>query len=534
MPLYGISTVPLIKQLQTLTKTQQVWYADDSSAAGTLSEIHNWWENLCKLGPSFGYHVNSSKTWLVTKKELEPEARRLFMDSNIQMTTEGRPYLGSPIGSEGFTTQWISAKVNTWLSTLSTLNEVAASSPHAAYAALTHGISSQWGFVCRTTPDIHHHLQPLEDLIRCRLIPTLTGNAPPNDNERCLFGLPTRLGGLNLPSPVSQSMEYKYSKSLTSSLVSLILEQTGQFSWDICESQKKLKSSIKRDKMKASYEQCQELLPHLPDDLQYAITLAQEKGASSWLSSLPLLEHNFTLHKGAFRDALALRYGWIPAHFPTECICGLEFSVEHALSCKRGGFPTLRHNEVRDLTATLLTEVCPNVEVEPSLQELSGETLPLSANSEDGARADVAMDGFWERGRARTFCDIRVFNPLAPSNKKGSISASYRAHEKEKKRQYNQRINQVEHGSFQPIVLSSTGGMGKETTVFFKRLASLLSEKWDQQYSITLGWIRSTLSFSLLRSSIQCLRGARSKRGRPDFRPVLPEVVQSETFFEFE
>ena len=40
--------------------------------------------------------------------------------------------------------------------------------------------------------------------------------------------------------------------------------------------------------------------------------LAQEKGASSWLTTLPLKEFNFALHKGAFRDAVALRYGWQP------------------------------------------------------------------------------------------------------------------------------------------------------------------------------------------------------------------------------
>ena len=43
------------------------------------------------------------------------------------------------------------------------------------------------------------------------------------------------------------------------------------------------------------------------------------------------------------------------------------------MMCSKGGFPTIRHNEVRDLTADLLTEVCYDVEVEPKLQELTGE-----------------------------------------------------------------------------------------------------------------------------------------------------------------
>ena len=75
----------------------------------------------------------------------------------------------------------------------------------------------------------------------------------------------------------------------------------------------------------------------LSEPLQLAMDLAQEKGASTWLTSLPLEEFGFSLHKGAFRDALALRYGWLPQHTPTHCACGTPFSIEHVLSCPKGG-----------------------------------------------------------------------------------------------------------------------------------------------------------------------------------------------------
>ena len=81
------------------------------------------------------------------------------------------------------------------------------------------------------------------------------------------------------------------------------------------------------------------------------------------------------LHKTAFRDAIALRYHWLLSVCPTSSACGHSFTIGHALSCPKGGFPSLRHNEVRDLTANLLSEVCNNVVTEPHLQPLSGETL---------------------------------------------------------------------------------------------------------------------------------------------------------------
>ena len=41
---------------------------------------------------------------------------------------------------------------------------------------------------------------------------------------------------------------------------------------------------------------------------------------------------------------------WL-ANLPSRCVCGKSFSVDHALNCPTGGFPTIRHNQLRDFTA---------------------------------------------------------------------------------------------------------------------------------------------------------------------------------------
>ena len=261
----------------------------------------------------------------------------------------------------------------------------------------------------------------------------------------------------------------------------------------------------------------------ISNSLQRAMDLAQEKGASSWLTSLPLEEFGFTLHKSAFRDAIAFRYGLQPLHTPTTCACGTNFSVEHALLYPKGGFPTVRHNEVRDLMANLMSEVCHNVCIEPTLQPITGEALSVtSAITEDGARLEIAASGFWGGRFERAFFDMRIFNPHAPSNRQ-PLSTCYRKHKNIKKRAYEQRVREVEHSSFTPLlVISLIGGLGNTATVCYKRLASLLSSKWDQPYSSTIAWTRCSLSFSFLRSSIQCIRGARSTSGRASNQPILP------------
>ena len=76
------------------------------------------------------------------------------------------------------------------------------------------------------------------------------------------------------------------------------------------------------------------------------------------------------------------------------------------------GFPSIRHDEIRDLTAQLLSEVCSDVKVEPDLQPvLEGVSFTASANVSEGARLDIAMNGFWGGRFERSFVDVRVFNP---------------------------------------------------------------------------------------------------------------------------
>ena len=98
-----------------------------------------------------------------------------------------------------------------------------------------------------------------------------------------------------------------------------------------------------------------DLKDKLPDNMQKAMSLSTEKGNSNWLSTLPTAEHGFALNKGAFRDALRLRYGWCPPNMPIQCICGKQFSVEHALSFPHGGFPSISHNKLRHINERSLS-----------------------------------------------------------------------------------------------------------------------------------------------------------------------------------
>jgi len=94
------------------------------------------------------------------------------------------------------------------------------------------------------------------------------------------------------------------------------------------------------------------------------------KCSSLWLTALPIQEQGFYLNKQEFCDAFSLRFGWQLYDVLSHCVCGSSFSVDHiAMICKHGGLTFIYHNdnELRDLTADWLKEVCLNVAVEPLL-----------------------------------------------------------------------------------------------------------------------------------------------------------------------
>ena len=92
------------------------------------------------------------------------------------------------------------------------------------------------------------------------------------------------------------------------------------------------------------------------------------------------------------------------------------------------------HNEIRDFTASILTEVCNDVSIEPILQPVpEKDSFPSSANVTDGARMDIAVNGFWGGRYEKCYLDVRIFNPHASSNISNDINKIYRNHKKGEK-----------------------------------------------------------------------------------------------------
>ena len=86
----------------------------------------------------------------------------------------------------------------------------------------------------------------------------------------------------------------------------------------------------------------------------------------------------------------------------------------------------------------------------------------------------------------------------------------------------------MEHGTFTPLIFTCFGGMSRECQRYYNRIAELISEKKDVMLSKTTNYIRTKLSFSLLRSIIMSIRGSRtSKRNQQNTIDIDLESAKS-------
>ena len=123
---------------------------------------------------------------------------------------------------------------------------------------------------------------------------------------------------------------------------------------------------------------------------------------------------------------------------------------------------------MRDLTASLLGDVCGDVQIEPTLVPLSGEgQFCRSANVSPEARLNVSARGFWGDRFSRTMFDVRIFHPNAPSVQMVPVASQYVKHEKAKRRQMSSACDTSKELHI-PLVLSTSEGMGGSAAVTFK------------------------------------------------------------------
>ncbi|KAL9982371.1 hypothetical protein ACROYT_G004404 [Oculina patagonica] len=234
--------------LQPLSSaTKQCWFADDVTGSGSLDDVKKWWDDLSESGPALGYFPNAKKCWLITKPDIEDAAREVFANTAINITSEGHKHLGAVLGSRFFLEEYVGEMVEDWVHQVSKLAEFAISQPQASYAAFTVGL--------------RHRLYRRKQLTR---------TSKP---------LVQRIVAQNHQPPDAADMRSAISHA----------------------------GAKKNEFLKGREETVKNSLS--PRSLR-AAELASEKGASSWLTVIPIKDQGYDLNKREFRDTVKMRYSW--------------------------------------------------------------------------------------------------------------------------------------------------------------------------------------------------------------------------------
>ena len=210
------------------------------------------------------------------------------------------------------------------------------------------------------------------------------------------------------------------------------------------------------------------------------------KGASSWLPTLPSKSEILDLNKSEFYEALSLRNCWTPKYLPSTYPCCKRFDVDHAMSCMKSGTEAQRSGRPVGTSSLGRMPWC------------WGRTTRLDLDRRSFCRQCQIL--WWSSFRCqceqRTFFDVWMFDPFAKSHLNQKLDTTKRRH-------YNHRIIEVEHGSFSPLVFSPYGGNSREAERFLTELAVKRSQKKKTDYSIGIHWLWAIL-FKI--NSVMCKR----------------------------
>ena len=566
---YCVALMPLIERLNdAVPEALLPGYADDYTSAGEARVNASAMRFLGEHGPRYGYHPEPEKSVYVCKGEDETEARRCFAAAGISGVKfrRGHRYLGSYVGSGEQKEAYVEEKVGEWVGCVRVFAAMAPKYPQAVYTGYSCCLQAEWQYLCRVCPDIAPLLEPLEAVIREELLPAFlgVGAADIDGSFREQLGVAVRRGGFGVGNPMEAATNnYDASKDATEYFVETL---AGRLPFD------QTAHSSKVEEAKTSARNLRALRDGAVMDRRArgrpAVKRRTQKaleGTGRFLTALPHILNGTILSADEWRDNARLLFNLEPLDLPQHCDgCGARFTVDHALSCKKGGLVHVRHEDVasewRWLASCAFTPS--HVEREPSIESSAGRRAREAAEADQGPnpatnrapnpppnpppqpatqagtttpvpdekRGDAGVFGFWTRGRQAIF-DVRVTDTDARSYRHQAPAKVLATQEREKKGKYLARCLELRK-DFTPLVYSVDGMAGREAIAAEKAMAKALSRKWGRPYPQLCNYVRLRMRIALARNNTLLLRGSRDREPTRPFIETGTALYQRQSWEE--
>ena len=285
---------------------------------------------------------------------------------------------------------------------------------------------------------------PIEEALREKFFPSLFGGEEITADFRKILGHSVNHGGLSIHDPqLSAECAYNTSKEASRELVDSLLGGSvlNYVGHRVCVC--KAGQTARLSKRSVDHVKIFKQQDQAGGQEEKRLHRATRNGA--WLSAVPHRLNCTELSQEEFRDNLCLRYGLMHQDINATCDgCGKKFSIEHALSCPKGGLLLARHDDAvkewGDLRAGSLVPSAITYEPKINSRTVQGERTGARARQEGGeadggtdtvgrtvngaarlveqpgqvvvpaeSRSDVSAHGFWKRGTTAMF-DIRIVN----------------------------------------------------------------------------------------------------------------------------
>jgi hypothetical protein len=529
MSLYGIATLPLARSMrEAIPDALQPWFADDSSAVGTAEQAAQCLLHLQQEGPRYGYFPEASKCIYVCKAEDEPTAREVFERHGLKILySRGERYLGGFVGSGPKKEEWINEKVAKWVTDVKIMAQVAVNHPQAAYIGFVKCKQAEWQYLQRVVADIAHLFEPLEEAIRTYLLPALLGMQP-NDlcpDERQILSHSVKTGGLGIQNPLDTAprvhqVSLAATKHLTESLVD------AQTSFDLQTHTRTARAASQEAHRGQIEDETIALTRRGRNNVSLKRRDKRNCSNGAWLTVIPTTSNGTVLGRDEW-DSVRLRYNKAPQGMQSHCDgCNSVMTVEHAMTCKKGGLVTARHNILRDQWHNLLANATtpskctrePRIYMRerrprqvPNQEMPNPPALPPQTTNTTEERGDISCHAFWAKQRDTIF-DVRITDSDAPAHRTVEVPKLLARQEKEKKNKYLQSCLEMRK-DFTPLVYTVDGVAGREARSAEKRLAALLADKWKRSYSQMVYYVKVRIQLSLVRTTSLLIRGSRNHQG---------------------
>ena len=239
----------------------------------------------------------------------------------------------------------------------------------------------------------------------------------------------------------------------------------------------------------------------------------------AWLSVPPSTVNGMELSAQEFRDALSMRYGEALSNLPALCDgCGAPFTLQHALRSKCPDLAIFCHNEIKDelvhMSAKAFTPsaVCNKplichgrvAEREKLLHACKQEKNPTMMAP---AKTNAVKSSFRVFGHEEQIAFLTSESPTqTPSLIANDFLPKSWKHMKEETKISRACLERRRH--FTPFVCSVDDLLGREATIFSKRLAAKLAAKWQRTYSKVCWCVNARLSIAIVCATHMCIRGS--------------------------